>query len=171
VGVGLGADFVRTLAHRGLWRALDGQVESPPYGMSINGRLLIALAPGLVLWNVACDPIVKVSTREPATWSYVNEAWGGLAVADPIVSGEQASFPLQFHTNEPRRIDSAICPCAVSARLVASRILIRLDRCVCGSGGGVDLLVQLPRPDPGLYDIVYDEESAGYPFIRKVEVR
>ena len=120
--------------------------------MRLAGVAVVALLLGGCQW--AGDRIVPAATTEGASWAYVDEAWGGLAVADSRTTAHELSLTFRG-VHAPSRIDSGICLRAVHARTQAARVLVRCDRSVCPQAGGtVPLAATIPRPPAGTYDVV-----------------
>jgi hypothetical protein len=119
---------------------------------------------------VACDRAATRLTTESAPWSYVEDAWGGLGIAESKTVNNQVSLTFRLHVHESKRLDSAICTCGAGARLLADRILVRLDKCLCSDGASTQLIAVLPKPASGNYDVVYDDAAAGFPHIARLEL-
>jgi hypothetical protein len=109
-------------------------------------------------------------SSERAPWFYVEDAWGGLGIAESRTADNQLSITFRLGVHEPKRLDSAICTCGATARLVASRILVRLDKCLCNGGASAPLIAVLPKPTSGEYDVVYDDAAAGFPNVAHLRV-
>jgi len=120
-----------------------------------------------------CDRVAKrivpAMTSERATWSYVDEAWGGMAVKTSAVNANQLSLTFRLFLHAPTRIDSGICIYAIAARADGRRVVVRLDRSLCGNTTG-GYAVSLPKPEAGTYDVVYDDAAAGFPKLGRVTV-
>jgi hypothetical protein len=134
--------------------------------------LLVAVT--ALLWEHAIPRAVTWVTTTPAPWSYVEAAWGGVALGDPTVQGGRVSLPLKLDLHQRQRTDSAVCVRRVSARPEAGRIIVRFDKCICGPGTTspyrCELEAHFARPSPGKYVVVYDDAGAGYPRIGEVEL-
>ena len=119
---------------------------------------------------VACDRAATRLSTEHAPWSYVEDAWGGLGIAESRTANNRVSLSFRLRVHEPKRLDSAICTCGPTARVVADRILARLDKCLCKAGASAPLIAVLPKPASGEYDVVYEDATAGFPHIARVRV-
>lgn len=105
-----------------------------------------------------CEAFVSWVNEKDATWAYVVEAWGGLSVGDPVVSGEKVHLPLRLLDGKVTRIDSAVCVGNdVKTAVRGKTIALTLRRCLCSSrcSSARDLQAELSRPPPGEYEIVY----------------
>ncbi len=119
---------------------------------------------------VACDRAATRLSTERAPWSYVEDAWGGLGIAESRTANNQVSMTFRLRVHEPKRLDSAICTCGTTARVMADRILVRLDKCLCSGGASTRLIAVLPQPISGEYDVVYDDAAAGFPHVARLRV-
>jgi len=108
----------------------------------------------------------------PATWRYVEDRWGGLAAGEPQVTETSLTLPLRLGLHETQHVDSAICVTGIAARTQRSRIVVRLNRGICGQGAAVPYphRATLPRPAQGTYAVVYDDLLAGYPKIGEARI-
>ena len=130
-------------------------------------RLLVAFA---LLATVGCASAIPWVTSEPAPWSYVEDAWGGVRLgAVEVVSGD-AFLLFELRAHEVKRIDSGICVRGASTRMDGGRIALRLDQSLCGPGSLTDYKAALPKLAAGTYDVVYDDEAAGFPALGRVRI-
>lgn len=134
------------------------------------GAVRAAVALLVTACSASCARVVSTATTTPASWSYVEEAWGGLALVSPTVASGTVSLPLETGIHPPKRFDSAICVCGASARTDGARIVVLLESCVCGPGSKRTLLVQMSKPTPGVYSVHYDDAAAGFPKIGELVV-
>jgi hypothetical protein len=118
----------------------------------------------------ACDRAVTQMSTVTASWSYVEDAWGGVALSESRVSGNQLSLILRVGVHDRKRMDSGTCLCGAHARLDASRVVVSLGRCLCGPGAGLALVAGMAKPAAGAYDVVYDDSTAGFPRIGQLTV-
>jgi|GEM_PF-2108826 len=150
--------------------------------MKTPNRFLPPAAILLALALASCDRIsmtLEPKPTGPATWSYVEKGWGGVAVEKPTVEAGRVSLPLRLGVHPAERVDSAICIRRVTGRVEDGRIAVRIDKRICQGGpgsktaaeGAEDLTVHVAKPAPGKYAVVYDDASAGFPKIGEVEVR
>lgn len=135
--------------------------------MQTVARLLAIVA--LVAF-FACERVSTRLTTESAPWSYVEDAWGGLAIAESRTAENQVSLTFRLRAHEPKRLDSAICLCGTSARVRAERIMVRLEKCLCGGGASAPLMAVLSKPPAGEYEVVYDDAAAGFPHVARITV-
>lgn len=125
----------------------------------------VGLASVLVcsLGLTSCESMIVWATTEPATWSYVEEGFGGIALEGATAGSEHVELRFKLYVHEATRIDSAVCLRRTEARVDAGRILVRLILCT-GDGRQGDPLSVLLRPlPPGNYDLAYDDAAAGFP--------
>jgi hypothetical protein len=124
----------------------------------------------LVFLVSGCDRLVSEASERAAPWSYVEEAWGGIGVGKPVVSADGVTIPFDLGLRPPKRLDSAICVRDADARLKDGRIVVLLERGVCGPGSPTEHAVHLKRLPKGTYTVVYGDADAGYPVIGEVIV-
>ncbi|HEV7506173.1 MAG TPA: hypothetical protein VGS07_14785 [Thermoanaerobaculia bacterium] len=137
-------------------------------------RFLPPAAILLVLFSSSCQYAVTVASTTPAPWSYVEDAWGGIASENPTIESDRVALPVRLDLHSAKRIDSAICIRRVNGRVDAGRVFVRVDKCLCHSGTqgeGPDMVARFGKPAPGKYAVVYDDASAGFPKIGEIEVR
>jgi hypothetical protein len=145
-------------------------------------RFLPPAAILLALALVSCDRItmtLEPKPTGPATWSYVEKGWGGVALGTPTIAADRMDLPLRLGVHPAERVDSAICVRRVSGHVEKDRIVVRVYKRICRGGpgsktaaeGARDLTVHLGKPLPGKYAVVYNDASAGFPKIGEVEVR
>jgi hypothetical protein len=142
-------------------------------------RFLRPAAILLVLVSVSCNRAVTWVTTSPAPWSYVEKSWGGIAVGNPTMEAGRVALPFRLFVHPVEHVDSAVCVRRAAGRVEGGRVLIRLDKSICEAGHrprtaeerANDSVVQLGRPAPGRYAVVYDDAGAGFPRIGEVEVR
>jgi hypothetical protein len=122
---------------------------------------------------VSCNRAVTLASTTAAPWSYVEEAWGGIASEIPTVESGRMALPVRFAVHPVVRHDSAICIRRVNGRVEDGRVIVGVDKYICssGTGKGPDLVARFVKPAPGRYAVVYDDASAGFPKIGDIEVR
>jgi hypothetical protein len=127
-----------------------------------------------VVWAqcAGCHRAVTLVTTERASWSYVEEAWGGLQVSDSAVEDGRLRLRLRSHVHAVTRVDSGICVRAVSARVDETRVLVRLDKAVCDPKGPPPPSneVSIASPPAGTYAVLYDDAAAGFPRLGQARV-
>lgn len=114
--------------------------------------------------------MVSEITAEPATWGYVNDAWGGLEVGSPVVTAGQVDLPLTLMVHAVKQVDSGVCTDAIVARVDGTRVIIGLKRGVCGEGSLTDYTAHFSVPPAGRYDVVYDDAQAGFPSLGEITI-
>lgn len=125
---------------------------------------------------LGCDRAVTLVSTEKAPWWYVEQRWGGLELGEPRVEGSQFSIPLRLFVHGVRQIDSGICVRRVEARVDGLRVILRIDKCLCGPGvtqfnpSSRGLTAAMQRPRAGTYEVVYDDEGAGFPRVGQITV-
>jgi len=139
--------------------------------MRIDAIHAVGLATLAMALSVSCDRVLVWGTTEPAPWSYVEDAWGGMAVSNATVTSDQVLVDFAFNQHAVKREDSAICVRRVVGQARASRIYVRVDRCLCGPGATKELRATFPKPRSGSYQVVYDDLSAKYPELGEVHIR
>lgn len=117
-----------------------------------------------------CESTVSFVTETPATWEYVDCAWGGLAVETVEYSPDIVTIKFKTGLHTPTQIDSAICICGGSLKIREHSFLVQLKRCVCSPSVDSTKTFQVYRPASGIYTVVYDDKGASYPEIGKVTV-
>jgi hypothetical protein len=128
----------------------------------------------LALASVSCDRALTVASTTPAPWTYVEDAWGGIASGSPTIESDRMALPVRFDVHPVKRQDSAICIRRVNGRVDGGRVIVRVDKCLCSSGTtgkGPELIARFAKPVPGKYMVVYDDARAGFPKIGEIEVR
>jgi hypothetical protein len=120
--------------------------------------------------TLGCARVVTAVTSEPPPWSYVEDGWGGVRLGAPEIVSGVASLPFTFHAHDVKRMDSGTCLHGASTRLDGPRIVLRLDKCVCGPGTLSDMRVALPVLTKGTYAVVYDDATAGFPLLGEIRV-
>jgi hypothetical protein len=137
-------------------------------------RLLIGLALSAGAFLLGCaDRVVQQITTETADWSYVLDAWGGVTSGEAVITEDTVSLPLALGgIAKPTRMDSAICVCGASMAVgkFSSRVLVSLKKCVCGSGANRPLAASMPRERYGEFEVVYNDPTAGFPYIGELSV-
>lgn len=132
---------------------------------------LTVLAAVLVGTTSACSWFVTRATTEPASWTYVEEAWGGMRLSEAHVADGRLSLPFRLSVHASTRVDSGICVRGASARVSDRRILVRLDKSVCPERGTPPPdEAELPAPASGSYEVVYDDAAAHFPSLGRVQV-
>ncbi|HSS49560.1 MAG TPA: hypothetical protein VLX28_11510 [Thermoanaerobaculia bacterium] len=142
--------------------------------MNTLHRFLPPAAILLALVSSSCQDVVTVASTTPAPWSYVEDAWGGIAPENPAIESGRVALPVKLDLHPAKRLDSAICIRRVSGRVDEGRVFVRVDKCLCHSGTkgeGPDMVARFAKPAPGRYVVVYDDASAGFPKIGEIEVR
>lgn len=119
---------------------------------------------------VGCGWVVSKASAERASWSYVDDAWGGLAVDQLVGSPDNPTLRFKTKLHGAKRMDSAICVCGGSVRVQGQRLIVSLNRCLCDSATATSAELPLPRLASGSYSVVYDDESAGFPVVGRVDV-
>ncbi len=140
--------------------------------------LPLAVIP-LALASISCNRLMVWVSTKPASWSYVNDAWGGIAAENPTIESGQMALPVRFDVHAVTRVDSAICIRRVNGRVDEGRVIVGVDRCLCQSGPSSktaeelarELVAHFSKPAPGRYTVVYDDASAGFPKIGDIEIR
>jgi len=141
--------------------------------MSGNRRAALAGLVVLAVLTGACrrnDAALLAPGGAPAPWSYVEDAWGGLAAGEPTIAAGTVTLPLLLGVHERKRVDSAICIKKISARVDGSRILVQLNQGICGEGSVTKYEATFPRPAAGTYPVAYDDLLAGHPKIGEVRI-
>lgn len=137
-------------------------------------RFLPPAAILLALASVSCNRMVVWASTEPASWLYVDEAWGGIATENPAIESDRVALPIRFDVHAVKRVDSAICIRRVNGRVDEGRVIVGVDKCLCSSGTtgkGPELVARFVKPASGRYAVVYDDAGAGFPKIGEIEVR
>lgn len=124
----------------------------------------------LILLLAGCSREVAWLSQEKADWDYVEAEWGGAKAGPVEVQGETLKIPLVLHVHESTRTDSGICIYSPAGKVHGKRIRVRLDRGVCSDAAARSTVVEIPKPEPGEYEIVYDDSKAGYPVIGKAVI-
>ena len=136
----------------------------------------ILLAP---LVSVSCSRAVTWGSTTPASWSYVEKSWGGIALGNPTIEADRVDLPFRLGVHEVERVDSGICIRRLTGRFDKGRAIVRFDKYICEGShrttpieqSAKDFVARLDKPAPGKYDVVYDDVSAGFPKLGEVEVR
>jgi hypothetical protein len=81
-----------------------------------------------------CKRVVPLATTRKADWAYVDAAWGGTKLKSAAASDQDLTLTLALFVHPPTRLDSAICNRGVHARQDGGRIILAIDRSVCGHG-------------------------------------
>jgi hypothetical protein len=126
----------------------------------VAGATVAALGIVTLLTPWGCQYAVTRLSTHPASWSYVEDGWGGIALAESRVDGDLLALTFRTHVHEPKLMDSGICICGTRARLDGTRVLVRLGKCVCGPAADNSLRTVIRKPKPGAYDVVYDDSGS-----------
>lgn len=94
-----------------------------------------------------------------------------MELGTPTFHTDEVSIPVTLGMYPTRPRDSAICVRRVTASVRARRILVRLDKCLCGPGATQELVARFPKPAPGGYRVVYEDPGAVFPEIGELEIR
>ena len=129
-----------------------------------------ALAVAALLACGACNRAVTHLSTTTASWSYVEDAWGGVALAESRDNAKQVSLIFRLGVHQWKQMDSGSCACGAHARLNGSRVVVSLDRCLCGAGAGATLVAEMAKPASGAYFVVYDDSAAGFPRIGQLTI-
>lgn len=118
-------------------------------------------------------------TSESASWAYVEDSWGGLALSKVTTSDGNIGLVVTMGVHDVKTINSGICIKKVTGEVRGSRVLLRFERSLCGPGlispypappKTPSFAVRVAKPHPGLYTVVYDDEAARYPRLGEVRV-
>lgn len=124
-----------------------------------------------LLLAAGCASVATWASTERASWTYVDEAWGGVALIKPQVTADRVTLTFKLFVHEATRSDSAICLHRISTRWQGAELLVRFDKAVCGSSSDApSLVVAIDPPKPGTYAVMYDDESVGYPILGELVV-
>ncbi|HVT15579.1 MAG TPA: hypothetical protein VHQ90_05270 [Thermoanaerobaculia bacterium] len=135
----------------------------------VSSIVSVAVAIATTCYSGCADPVSQLTTK-PASWAYVEDAWGGMALGKVITSDSHIALALTLGVHDVKRVDSGICVQGAAGTVRSSRLLVRLNRSVCGSGSMVNIIVRVAKPRPGIYAVVYDDEVARYPRLGEVRV-
>ncbi len=138
--------------------------------MTSRQLAILALATAGFLLASGCDRAVTTATSERATWEYVEKYWGGIALEEASINESLVSIPFKLGVHGVERLDSGVCVHRITARFEGARIMMRIDKCICGPSATRDLRAILRRPASGNYDVVYDDATAAFPRIGRVTV-
>jgi hypothetical protein len=124
----------------------------------MSGLIRVVVVLALAAVSTGCESFFSWVSEKDAPWTYVVEAWGGLGVGEPVVSGERIHLPLRLLDGKVTRIDSAVCiGNEVKTAVRGKAIALTLRRCLCNArcSAPPDLQAVFSRPPPGEYEIVY----------------
>jgi hypothetical protein len=120
-----------------------------------------------------CDSVAKRVvpgvTATKADWAFVDRSWGGTKLQSAAATDRDLTITLALGVDRPKQIDSETCTRGVHARQDGSRIVLSIDRSVCGDGPHPSTAT-IAKPAVGTYDVVYDDASAGFPRVGRLIV-
>jgi hypothetical protein len=128
--------------------------------------MMAALAAGC---ERVAQRVVPRVTATKADWAFVDSSWGGTKLQSAAATNRDLTITLALGVHPPTRIDSAICTRGVNVRQDGSRIVLSIDRSVCGDGPH-PLTATIAKPAAGTYDVVYDDASAGFPRVGRLTI-
>jgi hypothetical protein len=127
-----------------------------------------------------CERTLSQVTSVPATWAYVEDSWGGVALGKVSTSASDIALTLTIGVHEVKSVNSGICVKEAAGEVRGSRLLVRFERSLCGPGTispypagakqTVGFNVRVAKPRPGIYTVFYDDEVARYPRLGEVQV-
>mgnify|MGYP001255454383 CR=1 FL=1 len=106
------------------------------------------------------------ASKEPVSWEYLKTKSSGLKMQAVQILPSEIQIPLAVIPT----FDSAICFSDPVGQISGQRILIRLKKGLCPTSPLPALVVILPKPAPGKYEVVYDDDNAKQPVIGIVEI-
>jgi hypothetical protein len=130
--------------------------------------LSVIAAAGLVLF-MGCSRTVSRLSAQPASWSYVRAAWGGITLGSTSISDRDLVLQLAF-AGHGTRVDSAACAEAAPAKVEGSLILVHLNPLLCDASVNTSYRAHLTKPPKGHYQVAYDDQTAHDPAIGAVTV-
>jgi hypothetical protein len=138
--------------------------------MRLDRTTLIGLMTAAVLILSGCARTISQLTTRPASWSYVQSAWGGVVLGETGVTDGALFLQLSLPGSGSNRVDSGVCSEAGPARLEGGRILVHLNRRVCDPHAAHSSTIRLAKPPAGLYQVFYDDAAANEPHLGQVRV-
>ena len=117
------------------------------------------------------DELVTYLTTSNADWDYVQKSLGGLKMSS-VLEGKDILLKANFLINKPTHINSMHCIRRIKAKQSVNQIRIQVQYCLCNKWGAAKYpyTVNISKPVPGEYTIVYKDRSAGYPIIGQLTV-
>ena len=118
------------------------------------------------------DELVTYLTTSNADWDYVQKSLGGLKMSS-VLEGKKIVLQANFQINKPAQINSMHCIRRIKANQTGNQIRIQVQYCLCNKWGVAKFpyTVNISKPAPGEYTIVYQDRTAGYPIVGQLTIR